>query len=64
MTGPQALAAFLRANALVKLGQYDEALQVPMLKSDCAVIAAKIERAKALAAGANTHQRRNGNAES
>ena len=46
LSGPQALAAFLRASALVKEGKYAEAMQVPMLESDCAVIAAKIERAK------------------
>ena len=46
MTGAEALAAFLRASALVKEGRYDEAVRVPMLESDCAVIAAKIERAK------------------
>ena len=51
MTGAEALAAFLRASALVKEGRYNEAMQVQMLPSDCAVIAAKIERLKA--AGAN-----------
>ena len=56
MTGAEAYAAFQQADALVKEGRYDEAMRVPMLESDCAVIAAKIERLKA--AGANTTKER------
>ena len=42
MNGAEALAAFLRASALVKQGEYEEALQVPMLPSDLEVIKARI----------------------
>ena len=56
MTGPEANAAFEQAAALVKEGRFEEAMQVPMLPSDCIVIAAKIERLKA--ASANTTKER------
>ena len=46
MTGPEALSAYLRANALVKAGDYDAALAVPMLPSDAELIGKKIEAAK------------------
>jgi len=55
MTGPEALAAFTRANFLVKQGQYDNALAVEMLPSDRAVIEAHIAAAN-LAACANTSE--------
>ena len=50
MTGPEALAAYRKADALVKAGRYEEALQVPMKSSDRKVIEAAI----ALGRGANT----------
>ena len=50
--GAVAYALFKQAEEFVKEGRFAEALQVPMLPSDCAVIAAKIERAKALVNGA------------
>lgn len=43
MTGPEALAAFNAAAALVKAGRYDEARSVDMLESDRNVIEAKIK---------------------
>ena len=50
LSGPAALAAYRKADALVKAGRYEEALQVPMLPSDAKLIA---DRIAALAAGAN-----------
>lgn len=46
MTGPQALASYEQAKALVKEGRYDDALAVEMLPSDRAVIEARIAEAK------------------
>lgn len=40
--GAAALEAFQRADRLVKAGKYDEALQVPLRKSDHLVIRDKI----------------------
>ena len=51
MTGPEALAAFNRAAALVKEGRYDEARAVELLPSDSAVIEKKIR--EHMATGAN-----------
>ena len=52
MTGAEALAAFHKADALVKAGKFSEALAVEMLPSDRAVIEAKI--AAHMAASANS----------
>ena len=56
MLGAEANAAFEQAAALVKEGRYDEAMRVPMLPSDCAVIAAKIERQRAAAVPSQAKQ--------
>ena len=47
ISGPEALAAFNQANALVKAGQYEEALAVEMLPSDRKLIEARIVAARA-----------------
>lgn len=47
MTGPEALAAFNAANALVKAGKYEEALAVQMKSSDRKLIEARIRVASA-----------------
>ena len=57
MNGPEALAAFNRANALVKEGRYDETLSVEMMPSDRELIEARIAAAKQ-AAGANSNEER------
>ena len=51
--GPEALAAFNQANALVKLNRYPEALAVPMRESDRLLIERRIK-----AASANTTKER------
>ena len=53
MTGQESLAAFKKADALVKEGRYDDALAVPMIPSDKTLIEKRIAAAKQ-AAGANT----------
>ena len=53
MTGPEAKAAYDRANAFFKAGDYEAALSVEMLPSDRALIGEKIAAAKQ-AASANT----------
>ena len=57
MNGPEALAAFNRANALVKAGEYEQALSVEMLPSDRGLIERRIAAAKQ-ANGAKTTKER------
>ena len=47
MTGPESLAAFNKADALVKEGRYDDALTVLLLPSDRVVIEKRIAEAEA-----------------
>lgn len=57
MTGPEALSAYLRANALCKEGKYDEAAAVPMLPSDAKLIAEKIAAARLVNCANTTKER-------
>ena len=56
LAGPEAKAAYDRANAFFKAGDYEAALSVEMLPSDRVVIENNIAAAKQ-AASANTNER-------
>ena len=53
MNGPESLAAFTKANNLVKLNRYAEALAVEMLESDRRVIEKRIAESSGAGAKGN-----------
>ena len=57
MTGPEAIAAFEQAKALVSQGRYDDAIAVQMLESDRTVIEARIAEAKNASCANTTKER-------
>ena len=56
LAGPEAKAAYDRAKALVKAGEYEAALSVEMLPSDRALIGEKIAAAKQAASAKGTKE--------